>query len=255
MQPKIKRVFAYLRVSGKGQLDGDGFDRQLSIISEYCEKNDLTIARVFREEAVSGTIEAVDRPALGTAMSLCGGVLGIDTIVCERADRIARDVIVNELFYREARKLGIKVVEAASGTVLSTEDDTDPTKTMIRQMLAVMAQWEKAMVVKKLRLARERIRRTGERCEGARPKPLPEKVRPFLNEMLNRYHVKQHSVRKVCRWLNVTTHTHWPTSTVHYWLTKIHHEQERKDALASLNQQNEFAPVGVQGAVARSGDE
>lgn len=236
----MTRVFSYIRVSSKGQLEGDGFDRQRSIIREFCEKNDYSVAREFREEAVSGTVEAVDRPALGRAMEMCGGALGITTIVVERADRIARDSIINELFFREARKLGITVIEAASGTVLSTEDDSDPTKKMIRQMLGVLAEWEKSMLVKKLRMARERIRQSGKRCEGARPRPIPEVLQPLWSEMQNRYHIQEKSLNQICRWLTTQTKTHWPRSTVHSWLTSPHNYHERKHALTVDATENEL---------------
>ena len=32
------KVYAYLRVSGKGQIVGNGFDRQLETIQAYCER-------------------------------------------------------------------------------------------------------------------------------------------------------------------------------------------------------------------------
>lgn len=214
----MNRVFGYLRISGAGQLDGDGFPRQIEIINEYCLKNDLSVVRFFKEKPTSGTTEAVDRPALSEAMLLCGGALGITTILVERADRLARDVVVSELFYREARKLKIKVIEAASGTVLSEEDDTDPTKTMIRQMLGVLAQWEKSVLVKKLRLARERIRATGVKCEGAKLKPLPAAILPLWDAMQIRHHVDGNSIDKVCRWLNKETKTYWSRTTVYNWL-------------------------------------
>jgi len=57
------RAFAYLRVSGRGQVDGDGFDRQLAAIRSYAAVQGIAIARVFREEGVSGTLEGMDRPA------------------------------------------------------------------------------------------------------------------------------------------------------------------------------------------------
>jgi len=35
----MQKAFAYLRVSGKGQIEGDGFTRQLSAIQAYAAKN------------------------------------------------------------------------------------------------------------------------------------------------------------------------------------------------------------------------
>lgn len=55
------KAFAYLRVSGRGRVDGDGFTRQLTAIKKYAAANKIKIVRVFREEGVSGTWE--DRPA------------------------------------------------------------------------------------------------------------------------------------------------------------------------------------------------
>jgi len=53
-----------------------------------------------------------------------------DTIV-ERADRLARDLIVGELILNQLRELGVKVIAADSGTELAAGDD-DPTRTLIR---------------------------------------------------------------------------------------------------------------------------
>ena len=49
------KAHAYLRVSGKGQVDGDGFPRQLKAIREYAAAHDIKIVNVYREEGVSGT--------------------------------------------------------------------------------------------------------------------------------------------------------------------------------------------------------
>ena len=50
-------AFAYLRVSGAGQIDGHGFDRQRTAVAEFAAKNGVRIVAEFRDEAVSGTTE------------------------------------------------------------------------------------------------------------------------------------------------------------------------------------------------------
>lgn len=159
----MKRVFGYLRVSGKGQLDGDGFDRQRDCILKYCETKGFHVIRFFTEKAVSGTVEHGDRPAFTEMLSLMGPGTS-DTIIVERADRLARDLMVSELLFEEARKSAVVIFEAASDTCLTNSDD--PTRIMIRQMLGVLAQWEKSNLVRKLRAARDRIRRKKGKCEG-----------------------------------------------------------------------------------------
>ena len=69
----MTKAFAYLRVSGKGQVDGDGFPRKLEAIKRYAKAHDVKIAGVFREEGVSGTKDLENRPALhsnGVKLSL-----------------------------------------------------------------------------------------------------------------------------------------------------------------------------------------
>lgn len=159
----MKRVLGYLRVSGKGQLDGDGFDRQRDAITAFAVSKGWAVARFFEEQAVSGTVEAMDRPAFCEMMKFTGGQF--DTIIVERADRLARDLIVSELLFEEARKSGVKIFEAASGEEL-VNADSDPTRKLIRQVLGALAEWNRNEIVKKLAAARKRIRMATGRCEG-----------------------------------------------------------------------------------------
>ena len=45
----------------------------------------------------------------------------------------------------------------------------DPTRRLIRQILGAVSEFEKNILVLKLRAARERMRRRGERVEGVKP--------------------------------------------------------------------------------------
>lgn len=62
----------------------------------------------------------------------------------------------------------MKVI-ADSGTELTSGHDDDPTRTLIRQILGAVAQFEKAVIVSKLKAARVRKRRAEGRCEGRKP--------------------------------------------------------------------------------------
>ena len=64
----MQKAFSYLRVSGKGQIKGDGFTRQRIAIKAYAAAHDLKIVREFREEGVRGSIETMDRPAWAEMM-------------------------------------------------------------------------------------------------------------------------------------------------------------------------------------------
>src|SRR5271169_2711103 len=53
-----------------------------------------------------------------------------------------------------------------SGVNWHTEPVDGPTSKLIRQILGAVAEFDKAMTVAKLKGARDRIRRNGEKCEG-----------------------------------------------------------------------------------------
>ena len=163
---KVK-AFSYLRVSGKGQIDGDGFPRQRDCISRYAKRNQIEIEREFVEKGVSGTKDAFDREEL-TNLFVAIKANGVRLVLVERADRLARDLMISEILLGEFRKLGVRVISAECGTELTVEDN-DPTKKLIRQVLGAISEWEKSVVVQKLRAARMRIRKTKGRCEGRKP--------------------------------------------------------------------------------------
>ena len=76
----MTKAFAYLRVSGKGQVDGDGFPRQTAAIKAYAKDHDIRIVKTFREEGVTGSKETMDRPAWVEMMSTLHGN-GVKTIL------------------------------------------------------------------------------------------------------------------------------------------------------------------------------
>lgn len=157
---------SYLRVSGRGQVGGDGFPRQRIAVATFAAAKGIDVVQEFRDEGVSGTLGLADRPGL-TALLEAATATGIDTVLIERADRLARDLVEGELILRTFREQGIRVFEAEGGTDLTNgSDDGNPTGVLIRQVLAAVAQFEKSGLVAKLRAARDRVRRQRGRCEG-----------------------------------------------------------------------------------------
>ena len=64
----MQTINAYLRVSGRKQIDGHGFSRQLDAIKRYCRKNQLKIDKVFKEQ-VSGTKDESERKEFSAMVS------------------------------------------------------------------------------------------------------------------------------------------------------------------------------------------
>jgi DNA invertase Pin-like site-specific DNA recombinase len=88
-------------------------------------------------------------------------------VIVERADRLARDLMVNEVIVDQLTRAGARVFTADGADL--TNADGDPTRTLIRQVLGAVAQFEKSVIVLKLRAARDRKRRRNGRCEGRKP--------------------------------------------------------------------------------------
>jgi DNA invertase Pin-like site-specific DNA recombinase len=159
-----RMAFAYLRVSGKGQVDGDGFPRQLEAVSRYAASNGIRIVTVYREEGVSGTKGAEDRPAFTAMMNaLVAGGAGM--VLVENLSRLARDLMMQETIIGILRSGGFELVSAAEPDLCSD----DPSRVMVRQLFGVVAQYEKTTLVAKLRGARVRARAKTGRCEGRKP--------------------------------------------------------------------------------------
>lgn len=160
----MKKAFAYIRVSGKGQVDGDGFPRQRAAIKAYAEANDMKLVREFREKGVTGAKETMDRPAWAEMMTALHSN-GVRTIIVEKLDRLARDLMVQETCIADLRKYGFELVSVAEPDLMAD----DPTRKLMRQLMGAVAEYDKSQIVIKLRAARMRAKAKTGRCEGAKP--------------------------------------------------------------------------------------
>lgn len=165
--PKTNNVkaIAYLRVSGKSQVDGHGFTRQGEKVENYASTHGITVVETYRDEGVSGTNELADRDGLSDALEHIRGN-GVRVLLVERADRLARDLVVSELILRQFADLGISVIDCSNGEDLALAGDADPSRKLIRQVLGAVAEFEKSSLVMKLKGARNRKRKQTGKCEG-----------------------------------------------------------------------------------------
>src|SRR5574337_1271085 len=136
------QAFAYLRVSSRDQIEGDGFGRQERTIRESAKAHGIDVVQWFRAEGVSGAKGLQDRPAL-QAMMLALYPNGVRVVLIEKLDRLARALITQEVILQDMCKRGYQIVSACGEDI----SDQSPTKVMIRQILGVIAQYEKTMIV------------------------------------------------------------------------------------------------------------
>lgn len=163
---KHEKAIAYLRVSGLGQVDGDGLPRQAAAVAAYAKHAGLTVLETYQDRGVSGTKDLEDRPGLAALLDRVESN-GVRIVLVENASRLARDLIVSETILGQLRERGVKVFDA-EGIELTAADD-DPTRRLIRQVLGAVAEFDRRVTVLKLRAARDRVRRRDGRCEGRKP--------------------------------------------------------------------------------------
>jgi DNA invertase Pin-like site-specific DNA recombinase len=155
------KAYAYLRVSGLGQVEGNGFERQISAILDYAKAHDLEIEKFYREEGISGTSDSAARPAMRALLedALAGTTR---TIIIERLDRLARDAIIQEGIVAKMLTLGCTLISTAEPDLCSD----DPTRRFIRIVLGAVAGLDRELTVAKLRHARQAMKAANGKCEG-----------------------------------------------------------------------------------------
>ncbi|MCA8951153.1 MAG: recombinase family protein [Planctomycetes bacterium] len=162
----MAKAIAYLRVSSAKQArDGkDGFPRQRTAIRAYCQQKRIELVEEHTDAGVSGTVPLEGREGLSTALSRCSE-LGAEVLLVEKIDRLGRDLIVSEMAVRAFGEAGVGIVVVDSGEDLRKAEG-DPSRKLIRQVLAAVAEYEKSALVAKLRAARDRKRRNGGHSVG-----------------------------------------------------------------------------------------
>lgn len=161
----MTEAVCYMRCSGESQIAGDTWERQSDAIKRYAAANQVEIVATFADKGVTGKMELEGRHGLSECIRYVQEQ-GVKLVLVESSDRLARDMIVAEVVVREFQKIGVRVVAASGGVDLTEGDDSNPTAKLIRQILAAVAEFERCVIVLKLRAARERKRKQNGKCDG-----------------------------------------------------------------------------------------
>ena len=157
-------VVGYLRVSGKGQLEGDGETRQRKSNARYAKREGLRVVKSFFDGGVSGVTDFEARDELRGLFSFVKEN-GIEICLVENASRVSRELMAGEVILNRFRELGCQVIESASGVDL-TNASGDATKELIQRILSCVSEFQKKVDVAKLAEARARVRKAKGKCEG-----------------------------------------------------------------------------------------
>ncbi|WP_340672259.1 recombinase family protein [Bradyrhizobium ottawaense] len=161
---KPSKAFAYVRTSSAANIgeDKDSGRRQLQAIEGFAKRAGIELVGTYHDEAVKGSDPIDSRPGFAEMLEALEAN-GTKTIIVETANRFARDLMVQEVGFAMLKARGFDLIAADSPT--SFLDDT-PTARLIRQVLGAISEFEKAMLVAKLKGARDRKRRSGVKVEG-----------------------------------------------------------------------------------------
>lgn len=168
MATKTKAV-AYLRTSSAANVgeDKDSQKRQLSAVQGYAKRAGYVIELPpYYDAAVAGSDPVESRRGFAAMLAFMADHPEVRTILVETASRFARDLIVQLTGHDLLKARGIALIPVDAPDYFTTET---PTAVLIRQVLGAVSEFEKAMLVSKLRAARERKRAAGLRVEGRKP--------------------------------------------------------------------------------------
>ena len=142
----------------------DSENRQREAIEAFARLSGYEIVESYFDGAVSGADPVTARPGFSAMLERLLSN-GVRTILVETASRFARDLIVQETGYEMLKSRGIELIAVDSPDSFIVDT---PTANLIRQVLGAVSEFEKAMLVEKLKGARERKRRLTGRKVGGR---------------------------------------------------------------------------------------
>jgi len=108
---------------------------------------------------------------------------GVDTVIVESLDRLAREYRIQEQLLIYLASKDISLIAANTGETVTKAITEDPMKKAMVQMQGIFAELDKSLLVKKLRKSRERVRQDKGKCEGRKSYKETEEGATILKEI------------------------------------------------------------------------
>jgi DNA invertase Pin-like site-specific DNA recombinase len=166
------KLVAYVRVSTTTQAEqGLGLDVQRAAIRAWAGENGHRIAAWAADEGASGANGLDSRQGLAEALSALR-THAADALIVYRLDRLARDLVLQEQLLAEVWRMGSRVWSTSPSEDAYLDPDgaaDDPSRTLIRQLLGAVAQYERSMIRLRLRSGKARKAATGGYVGGQVP--------------------------------------------------------------------------------------
>ena len=158
------KALAYYRTSSATNVgaDKDSLNRQMAAVRSYAKSNKIEVVDSFYDASVSGADPIDERDGFSAMLAHMAGN-GAKIILVENASRFARDLVVQLTGHSLLKSLGYELVPVDAPNHFV---DETPTAEMVRSVLGAVSQFEKAQLVSKLKVARERKKASTGKCEG-----------------------------------------------------------------------------------------
>ena len=152
----MPKAYGYIRCSGLTQMEHGGPERQRQAIQEYADAHELEIVRWFEESHTGTDLEG--RPQFREMrQELLND--GVRVVIVEKLDRLARSIMIQENIIADFTKYEINLVSATPGEENLCGDD--PTRTFIRQVLGAVAEFDRSMLVARMKAGKNHKKRAG----------------------------------------------------------------------------------------------
>lgn len=165
------KAVVYLRVSTSEQETG----MQELAIKNYCENNNITIVKVYKDIGVSGSKES--RPEFDLMLQDMRAKK-FDCIVTYKLDRIGRSLSHLVRLFEEFKKKNVDFISVTQNINTSTAESR-----MFLQMLMVLSEYERALIVNRVNDGLKRAKLEGKilgRKKGSKDKKYRKKSGYFL---------------------------------------------------------------------------
>jgi DNA invertase Pin-like site-specific DNA recombinase len=156
--------YGYMRVSGLTQAseDAGGLPRQEAAIRAWANAHGYEITKLFTDAGISGKTDLENRPALRELLSELGQV---EVVIIEKVDRLARFLMIQESILADFTRRGVTLISTCEPDLCSD----DPTRVLMRQILGAFSQYERSLIVNRMKAGADRARAQGRKWGGRKP--------------------------------------------------------------------------------------
>ena len=195
---RIKRVALYVRVS----TDHQTIKNQELELEAVAERHGWSVVTVFKDQGISGAKGRDKRPGLDKLMQAVSRK-EFDLVAAWSVDRLGRSLLDLVQVLQELHGKGIDLYLHQQGI-----DTTTPSGKAMFQMMGVFAEFERAMILERVRAGLARARSEGKRLGRPPIAPVLEKRirealatpgRPGIRVIAERFGVNPSTVQRISR--------------------------------------------------------